>query len=49
MRTSLWVVMVVVALWLGFLFGYAVSSHSGTKGAPAAAVEEAPSAGGYGR
>ncbi len=50
MRTSLWVVMVVVAVWLGFLFGYAVSSHSGTKGAsPAAAVEAAPGAGGYGR
>lgn len=49
MRTSLWMVIIVVAVWLGFLFGYAVSSHSGSKGAPAAAVEAAPSAGGYGR
>ncbi|MEK6550594.1 MAG: hypothetical protein AABZ50_03015 [Pseudomonadota bacterium] len=50
MRTSLWAVIVVVAVWLGFLFGYAVSSHSVIKGGtPAAAVEAAPSAGGYGR
>lgn len=50
MRTSLWVVMVVVAMWLGFLFGYAVSSHSGTKGAAAPSAEASEAgAGGYGR
>lgn len=50
MRTSLWMVIIVVGLWLGFLFGYAVSSHSGIKGAaaPSAEASEA-SAGGYGR
>jgi len=49
MRTSLWMVVIIVAAWLSFLFGYAVSSHSVVKGTPAAAVEAAPSAGGYGR
>jgi hypothetical protein len=50
MRTSLWMVIVVVGVWLGFLFGYAVSSHSGTKGAAAPSAEApAASAGGYGR
>ena len=52
MRTSLWVVIVLVAVWMGFLFGFAVASHGGTKGAGAAAPgTEAPAAssGGYGR
>jgi hypothetical protein len=49
MKPSLWVVIVVVGVWLGFLFGYAVSSHTSPKqraGAPAA--EEQAGAGGYG-
>ncbi len=51
MKTSLWVVIVVVATWLGFLFGYAVSSHSSLQQRAAAPVEaEAQAgAGGYGR
>jgi hypothetical protein len=50
MRTSLWIVIVVVGLWLGFLFGYAVSSHTGGKGVAASSAEvPAASAGGYGR
>jgi hypothetical protein len=49
-KTSLWIVIVVTATWIGFLFGYAVSSHSGTKGrAEAPAAAERPAAGGYGR
>lgn len=50
-RTSLWIVVAVTSAWLGFLVGYAVSSHSDAKqiaGAPAA-TEQAPAAGGYGR
>lgn len=52
MRTSLWSVIVVVAAWIGFLLGYAVSSHSGAKGRGAdrpAAEAAGPPAGGYGR
>ena len=50
MRTSLWTVIVVVAAWIGFLLGYAASSHTGMKGrgAEAPAAVEAPAAG-YGR
>jgi len=50
-KTSLWIVVVITATWIGFLFGYAVSSHSGTKGrgAEAPAAAEATAAGGYGR
>lgn len=50
-RTGLWIVVAITSAWLGFLVGYAVSSHSGAKqaaGAPAA-TEKAPAAGGYGR
>ena len=51
MKTSLWVVIVVVAVWLGFLFGYAVSSHTGgakqVHGETPAA--ESAGAGGYGK
>jgi len=36
----------VTGAWIGFLFGYAVSSHTGEK--PASA-EKAAAAGGYGR
>ena len=50
-KTSLWVIMMVTAAWIGFLMGYAVSSHSGgakpvADGAPAA---ESAGAGGYGK
>lgn len=52
MRSTQWTVIVVVAVWIGFLLGYALASH-GTKGhaiaAPAGQATGAPSAGGYGR
>ncbi len=50
-KTSLWIVVVITATWIGFLFGYAASSHSGMKGrgAETPAAAEAPAAGGYGR
>ena len=44
-RNSLWIVVVVAVAWIGFLLGYAVSSHTGAK--PASA--QAPAAGGYGK
>jgi len=58
MKNSLWVIIVIVAAFLGFLIGYSVSSYTGYKkvgmgaGAPAAggygAPGGAPAAGGYG-
>ncbi len=58
MKNSLWVIIVIVAAFLGFLIGYSVSSYTGYKrvgmgaGAPAAggygAPGGTPSAGGYG-
>ena len=50
-KTSLWIVVVATTAWIGFLFGYAVSSHTGgakpaAEGAPAA---ERAGAGGYGQ
>ncbi len=42
MKTGLWIVVVIVALFMGFLFGYTISVHTGIK-APA---QVAP-AGGY--
>lgn len=50
-KTSLWMVVIVATAWIGFLTGYAVSSHSGgakpvAEGAPAA---ESAGAGGYGK
>jgi len=50
-KTSLWIVLIVTAAWIGFLMGYAVSSHTGgakqaAVGAPAA---ESAGAGGYGK
>ena len=50
-KTSLWIVLIVTAAWIGFLMGYAVASHTGgaklaTEGAPAA---ESAGAGGYGK
>ncbi len=44
MKTSMWIVIVIVALFMGFLFGYGVSVRTGIK-APALT---APGAGGYG-
>ena len=50
-KTSLWIVVVVAAAWIGFLMGYAMSAHTG--GAKAVAGETpAPvsaGAGGYGQ
>lgn len=49
MRTSLWLVIVVVVAWIGFLLGYAASSHTGTKGRAAEAPAAVPAgAAGYG-
>ena len=57
-KSSLWIVVVVVAAWIGFLLGYAVASHTGAKtaagGTPAAESAAAggdgrASAGGYGK
>ena len=50
-KTSHWIVVVVTATWIGFLFGYAAASHSGMKGrgAESPAATQAPAAGGYGR
>lgn len=31
MKTSMWIVIVIVALFIGFLFGYAISVHTGIK------------------
>jgi hypothetical protein len=49
-KTGLWIVLIVTAAWIGFLMGYAVSSHTGGKqvpvGTPAA---ERAGAGGYGK
>ena len=49
-KTCLWIVAVVTATWIGFLFGYATSAHTGAKhvttGTPAA---QSAGAGGYGR
>lgn len=50
-KTSLWIVMMITAAWIGFLMGFAVSSHTGSAkpaadGAPAV---ESAGAGGYGK
>ena len=51
MKRGLWIVIVVVSVWIGFLMSYAVSSHTG--GAKQVAAEtpaaESAGAGGYGR
>jgi len=40
-KSSLWIVVVVVAAWIGFMLGYTLSANTGTKpaqaGMPAAA------------
>lgn len=56
-KTSLWIVVVVVAAWIGFMLGYTLSANTGTKqahaGTPAASGgyggSARPAAGGYGR
>ncbi len=50
-KTYLWIVLIVTAAWIGFMMGYAVSSHTGgakpvAEGTPAT---ESAGAGGYGR
>jgi len=44
-RNGLWIVIVVTAGWIGFLLGYAVSSHTGAK--PPSGEQSAT--GGYGK
>ena len=49
-KTNLWIVVVIAAAWIGFLFGYAAASHSGMKGRGAETpVAAPPAAAGYGR
>ena len=51
MKTSLWVVLVVVAGFLGFLLGYSVSSYTGIQKVQGGYVAESggyAEAGGYG-
>ncbi len=54
-KSSLWIVVVVAASWIGFLMGYAMSAHTGGPKTVAGAevgAEHAPvsaGAGGYGQ
>lgn len=57
-KTSLWIVVVVAAAWIGFMLGYSMSATTGAKPAQAAAPAAAgggygggtkPAAGGYGK
>lgn len=53
-KTSLWIVVVVTAVWIGFLMGYAVSAHTGSAqgashGSEATGKDSGASAGGYGK
>ena len=45
-KTSLWIVVVVVAAWIGFMLGYSMSVHTGAK--PAQAGTPAAASGGSG-
>jgi hypothetical protein len=45
-KTSLWIVVVVVAGWIGFMLGYSMSAHTGAK--PAQSGTPAAAGGGYG-
>ncbi len=45
-KTSLWIVVVVTAAWIGFMLGYSMSAHTGAK--PAQAGTPAAASGGYG-
>ena len=48
-KTSLWIILIVTATWIGFLTGYAVSSHTGGAKPAADGAPAAESAGGYGK
>lgn len=51
-KTSLWIVVVVTAAWIGFLMGYAVSAHNGgaqVAGHGSETKDSSASAGGYGK
>ena len=52
-KSSLWIVIVVAASWVGFLMGYSMSAHTGgAKVTAAAGAGPAPvsaGAGGYGQ
>jgi len=45
-KTSLWIVVVVTATWIGFMLGYSMSAHTGAK--PAVSAAPAAESGGYG-
>lgn len=45
-KTSLWIVVVVVAAWISFMLGYSLSASTGAK--PAQAGAPAVASGGYG-
>ena len=45
-KTSLWIVLVVAAAWIGFMLGYSMSAQTGAK--PALAGTPAAASGGYG-
>ena len=45
-KSSLWIVVVVVAAWIGFMLGFSRSAHPGAK--PAQAGTPAVASGGYG-
>ena len=51
-KSSLWIVVVVAASWIGFLMGYSMSAHTGgakpVAGAEAAPAPVSAGAGGYG-
>ncbi len=50
-KSSLWIVVVIAASWIGFLMGYSMSAHTGSA-KTVAETEQAPvsaGAGGYGR
>ena len=57
-KTSLWIVVVVAAAWIGFMLGYSMSATTGAKPAQTAAPAAVgggygggakPAAGGYGK
>lgn len=49
-KTALWIILIVTSTWIGFMMGYAVSSHTGGKQlAERAPASESAGAGGYGK
>ncbi len=49
-KSSLWMVVVITAIWIAFLMGYSVSSHTGgAKLASETPADVSAGAGGYGR